>query len=92
MTLSRLGILDEFTATARLDRVWWHIRDHKPRDRAEELIWEGTACYELEHFVETDVTDRALALLDEADRFIPEAAMSGRPEQRGKRHSRTFLS
>lgn len=71
----RLGILDEFTATARLDRVWWHIRDHRPRDRAEELIWEGMACYELEHFVEMDVTDRALALLDEADRFIPEAAV-----------------
>lgn len=71
----RLGILDEFTATVRLDRVWWHIRDHQPRDRAEELIWEGMACFELDHYVDMNVTDRAVALLAEADRFIADDAV-----------------
>ncbi|QLY31179.1 hypothetical protein [Nocardia huaxiensis] len=71
----RLGILDEFTATVRLDRVWWHIRDHEPQDRAEELIWEGMACFELDHFVDMDMTNRALALLVEADQLIPDNAV-----------------
>ena len=71
----RLGILDEWSAPIRLDGVWWHIRDHEPRDRAEELIWEGMACFELDRYVDMDVTDRALALLTEADRFIADEAV-----------------
>ncbi len=71
----RFGILDEYTAPARLDVVWWHIRDHEPRDRAEELIWEGMACFELDRFVDMDVTDRSSALLSEADRFIADEAV-----------------
>ncbi|MFF2554174.1 hypothetical protein ACFVUS_24460 [Nocardia sp. NPDC058058] len=71
----RLGIFDELGATARLDIVWRDIRDHEPRDRARELIWEGMACHELDQYVRTDVTDRALALLIEADRFIAEDAV-----------------
>ncbi|WP_458690318.1 hypothetical protein [Nocardia tengchongensis] len=59
----------------RLDGVWRHIDDHEPRDRAEELIWEGMACFELDHFVDMNVTDRALALLAEADQFIADDAV-----------------
>ncbi|MFJ9371433.1 hypothetical protein ACIRRA_44525 [Nocardia sp. NPDC101769] len=71
----RLGLVDEFTATVRLDGIWLHISEHDPRDRAEELIWEGMACFELDHFVDTDVADRAEALLTEADRLIPDGAV-----------------
>ncbi|MEC3957638.1 hypothetical protein VMT65_31710 [Nocardia sp. CDC153] len=71
----RLGILDQDAAAARLDIVWRHIRDHEPRDRAEELIWEGMACHELVCYLDEDVTDRASALLSEADRFIADDAV-----------------
>ncbi|WP_405496987.1 hypothetical protein [Nocardia sp. NBC_00511] len=67
----RLGVLgDEMIAARRLDSLWMNLSGDTPGTRAEELLWEGMAVHELDWYVGSDVWERALALITEADHFL----------------------
>ncbi|MFE4456574.1 hypothetical protein ACFROC_04375 [Nocardia tengchongensis] len=67
-----LGVLDnEFAVADRMDLVWMDLRRGTAPPRTEELLFEGMAIHELVSYPGLGITERAIALVAEADRLIP---------------------
>ncbi|MFB7719396.1 hypothetical protein [Nocardia sp. NPDC056100] len=67
-----LGVLDsEFEVADRMDLVWMDLRRDTAPARTRELLFEGMAIHELAGYSGLGITERAIALVAEADRLIP---------------------